>query len=99
MDSTFLQIGVGGIFSLMVIREVLTFVKEKKNGGEGLLEKISALISVMAIQQKDLHEWHKPDPTGKQNWKNAELAEAIDRNTEVIKELMKMLRGMNKNLV
>jgi hypothetical protein len=41
------------------------------------LEKINATWDANQSRIDDLHEWHKPDPTGRQTWKDDSIVKAI----------------------
>lgn len=42
MGETLTQIGVGGVFALLVIREVLSFLKSRKNGSTKLAGELTS---------------------------------------------------------
>ena len=92
------DIGIGGIFAILVIREVMTFLKTRNGTGitpvtYGCRENLEKMLRM----QKDLHEWHKPDQNGEQSWKGHRLAEAIERNTAVIEKLMPILDRIDRS--
>lgn len=45
MTDTLLQLGVGGIFTVLTLREVFKFIREVKNGGEdgGTIQRLFSL--------------------------------------------------------
>jgi hypothetical protein len=58
-DSILLQLGVGGIFAIMVIREVLGFLRDRKGGAtseEGA--KTRELVHQVKSKLDELHKWH-----------------------------------------
>lgn len=96
-NSALLQLGVGGIFAILIIREVLSFLKTRNGKGDGA-RHIEELIGAMARETSDLHNWHMPDDRGEQTWKNAQLREAIQdmktvvqNNTKAFERLEAML--------
>ena len=63
MDDQFLQVGAGGLFALLVLREVFGFLKEKVRAQSNLV------IDNMAKQIQELHEWHAvTDEDGVKIW-------------------------------
>lgn len=80
-----LQLGVGGIFALMVIREFVGFATKMRPGSR---------TNGQARMVEDLHRWHAPDQRGQQMWKNALLMDvvgglkvAVEKNTEASEKL------------
>jgi len=95
----FSQLGIGGIFAILVIREVMTFLKTKnetKAPESGVLSICKDTLEKILRMQKDLHEWHKPDQNGEQSWKGHRLAEAIERNTTVMEKLVPILDRIDR---
>ncbi len=89
-----LQLGVGGIFALLVIDRVLQFISRKKNGVADLQE--------VARQVNDLWVWHnKEDDEGVKIWyMRKSLETAIVRladNIEVQTELLRVLHEDHKD--
>lgn len=90
MEALVTQLGVGGIFAILPVREAAGIIKSRngKNGGK------------LAGEVHQLHEWHKPDPTGRQEWKNPDMAQAIEnlskatvKQTEVLNTVVTELRA------
>lgn len=84
LEDSVVQIGVGGMFALLVIREVLG-VWSRRNGRNSDAALTSALnrivdrLSAMENLCRDTHnisretrDWHAPDAGGTQSWKGAE---------------------------
>jgi hypothetical protein len=58
-ESILLQLGVGGIFALLLIREVLSFLKDRKSSGSNEEHaKTRALIHELKNKLEELHKWH-----------------------------------------
>lgn len=79
MDQMILQIGVGGALALLVIREVLTFLKERgPQPGDDMYQMV-----------KDLHEWHAvADQDGVKVWYvRRSLEEAVEKLATTIEKL------------
>lgn len=76
IDARILELGVGLIAAIMVIREVLNFIERKKNGSghDGALmnehvNDVRGAVSVIKDKVDDLHEWHnKTDADGIPLW-------------------------------
>ena len=85
MNDALLQIGVGGIFAVLVIRSVLDFLGK---GG-----RADHLHTRIASQVDDLHKWHAPDAHGRQDWKgNHELTIQLAQLARDLRELINELR-------
>ncbi len=112
-EGKILELGVGLIAALMVIREVLNFL-DKKRGGEGdgdavMSEHVSDVKgSVTAIKDKvdDLYEWHnKTDADGVPLWyvrrsleqSIKELGEKIYLQIEVQTEILRHMEKMEEH--
>lgn len=96
------QLGVGGIFVILVLRLVFDFINKQKNNG----------TNKMVSQVSQLHKWHEPDQEGEQSWKNKQLIEvvkeikneslrgtkAIENNTRLIERLMPVLNKIERKV-
>lgn len=101
-----LQLGIGGIFVIMVLREVanvLEKAKAKRNGPivpvipDGVLKQMNlnhATCITISHQVAELHEWHKPSPDGEQSWKNRQM---IDLLTEFRVEVARGNKALENN--
>jgi len=85
MENAVLQLGVGGIFVLLVLREISGILRGRRTGARTAdidikcPNKINHVAStLLAIdnrsariedQMEELHRWHRPNDDGKQNWK------------------------------
>ncbi len=112
-EGKILELGVGLIAALMVIREVLNFLDKKKGGpdepGSLIGEHVSDVKgSVTAIKDKvdDLHEWHnKTDADGVPLWyvrRSLEesiraLGEKIYLQIEVQTEILRHMEKMEEH--
>ena len=113
MDARLLELGVGFIAAIMVIREVLSFLEKKKNGGSGqsiiMNEHVNDVRgAVSAIKEKvdDLHEWHnKTDADGIPLWyvrrsleeSIRELGEKIYLQIEIQTEILRHMEKMEEH--
>ena len=83
MNERILELGVGGIFALMLLREIIPHIKNGRNGWK--------------VQLKDLWEWHKPDPeTGRFAWyeRDQEVVRLIREVNENISAQTKILESV-----
>ncbi len=85
-----IQLGVGGIFVILVLRMVFDFVSTYKarndSGGrvptwaKKCLETFDTVVLSHADIKRqigDLHDWHSPDAGGEQAWKNRQMVELL----------------------
>ena len=94
MENSIVEIGVGGIFAILVLRQTFDFIqgfRNKKNGNGNF-------GSVEVKQLDDLHKWHQPDDTGVQEWKNPRLADVITKLSDNIDDSTKVLQSIYNKL-
>lgn len=112
-EGKILELGVGLIAALMVIREVLNFLDKKRgnpdDGGTVMSEHVSDVKgSVTAIKDKvdDLYEWHnKTDADGVPLWyvrrsleqSIKDLGEKIYLQIEVQTEILRHMEKMEEH--
>lgn len=98
------SLGVGGIFAILVIREVLPYLKSKKSDYCDP-RKQYANIEKMCRQVRELWEWHNVmDGDGVRVWyvrRSLEeaiekLATAIDRQNEVFHDMHRDIAEIRK---
>lgn len=99
MDNTLIQVGVGGTFALLVIREVFGFVKYLKNNKSNQKEREDdqgADLPRMARQIDDLHQWHSlTDEEGVKIWYvRRSLEEALRELSSNIRAQTEVLQGL-----
>lgn len=88
MDDVLTQLATGGIFAVLVIREVLTFLKGRSpDKSHACAEKLLQDVEAIHRQTHELHRWHAPNESGQQTWKNTEMIDAVRELTEVVHEL------------
>lgn len=106
-ESKLLEIGVGGIFAIMVIKEVFGFVRHivqamqhRKNGGENL----RAFEDLTEKRIRDLHDWHNVrDQDGVPRWfvrQDAydKLEEAIEKLARSVERQARILERLASDL-
>lgn len=86
-----LQLGVGGIFAIMILRLVFDFIDRREikriNGSPSIpptwaveaLTLVKRAVDKMAVMGRlveDLHDWHKPE-NGVQEWKNKAMVDLM----------------------
>ena len=101
MENQLLQLGVGGLFALFILREVFSFLKEKTRC-QG-----NKTIDNMAKQINDLHEWHNViDVDGVKVWyvrRSLEgaiekLTNTLDTQTLLLRELVTSLQETRRDI-
>jgi hypothetical protein len=102
MNEALTQLGIGGLVAVLVIREVLTFLRERRNNkGNGVD------LSLLAKQIDEMHQWHAvTDGNGVKVWyvrrsleeAIRQLATNIATQTDILKELMRETQGTRKDL-
>ena len=113
MDARLLELGVGFIAAIMVIREVLGFLEKRKNGGGGQslimnehVNDVRGAVSVIKDKVDDLHEWHnKTDADGIPLWyvrrsleeSIRELGEKIYLQIEIQTEILRHMEKMEEH--
>ncbi len=86
-----LQLGVGGIFAILILRLVFDFIDrremKRQSNGNGVApswaREPTKTVGTMAIRVRDLHDWHKPE-NGEQTWKNKQMVEMLHDLKEMI---------------
>ncbi len=112
MDARLLELGVGFIAAIMVIREVLGFLEKRKNGGGGQslimnehVNDVRGAVSAIKDKVDDLHEWHnKTDQDGIPLWyvrrsleeSIRELGEKIYLQIEIQTEILRHMEKMEE---
>ena len=106
----YIEIGVGGIFALLVIRTVLVdFLgrgQKRPEWVQELLIKMDLLdkrLGELQVESRDLHRWHAPNAEGEQTWKGTHMTrvlegiqDALNANTKAISALCTLAREMKK---
>lgn len=106
METLLLQLGVGGIFAILILKTVFDFLTkkkdEKKNGNGNGLSTVK-----VALQIKDLWDWHNiSDEDGVKLWyfrRSLEpavhkLAENIESQTRILQMLADRLERIERDL-
>ena len=99
--SVWTQLGVGGIFVILVLRMVFEFVRERKNANGGgpawakvLIHQIDTALNVQTLMSReirDLHDWHAPEG-GEQTWKNTHMLRLVEQNNVLLAESHALLK-------
>ncbi len=82
------QIGIGGIFCILVLRTVFDFLSRKRNcvqpGMTALcqlhaeqVKTVADSVGEIARQTSEMYRWHSPDSDGEQTWKNKHMVEMV----------------------
>ena len=87
------QIGIGGIFAIMILKEVFSFLrnrngKNNKNGYNPLQGNIKKLL--------DMHE--KYDDEGMPVWYNGSIKKSVDKLNENVEINTKAVKELTKNI-
>lgn len=92
MHETLTQLGVGGIFAVLVLRQVFDFVGKRKNGACDL-HKLSREVA-------DLHKWHdQRDQDGVPVWYvRRSLEDAINKLAANLATQTDVLRAMHEEI-
>lgn len=82
------QLGVGGVLAIVIIRDILKFLQDKKTANE-VNETTKKLDSIM-LMMKDLYKWHsKEDGDGIKLWYNNVLVKEVNKLIGVVEMLQK----------
>ena len=98
------QLGVGGIFAVLVIRSVLDFLAKREATKNGGARGTTSTHGMMATQQlndlvrqvRELHEWHaKEDDDGVKVWYvRKSLEQSIARLADAAEQQTRALRDL-----
>ncbi len=83
------ELGVGGIFIVLVLREVFGFISRRNGGNEQTFSK----------KVHDLWVWHAPDADGEQTWKGKQLYRVLTSLDDSIKENTKAVNEGHRSVV
>lgn len=94
MEQQLLQLGVGGLFAILVIREVFSFLKERTRCQN------NKQLERMAHQIHELHQWHDvTDEDGVRVWYvRRSLEQAIEKLTLTLDAQTQLLRELTMSL-
>lgn len=87
-ESAMLQLGVGGIFALMILKTVFDFVGKKRNGVD--LRRVEREVH-------DLHNWHDvndPDTGAKIWYSSRSMSKMLDKLGDHLDEQTKCLQRL-----
>ena len=86
MDAAITQLGVGGIFALLVIREVMQFVSKRKNGLNGKGEYCEQTYRMT----REIHDWQLKDQA-------RVLKEMLQQQQVQLQTLVKLVDNFEKH--
>lgn len=101
MEQQLLQLGAGGLFALLVLREVFGFLKERVRYTH------NAALEQMAKEVHEMHEWHAvTDEDGVKVWyirrslENTldKLSHTLDAQTQLLKEMVLILKDTRNEM-
>ncbi len=101
MEDQLLQIGAGGLFALLILREVFGFLKEKVRAQN------NTAFDILAKQIQELHDWHAvTDEDGVKIWylrrslENAieKLTNNLDIQTQLLRELVLSMKETRSDM-
>jgi hypothetical protein len=101
MEQQLLQLGAGGLFALLIIREVFGFLKERVRCNSNVT------IEQMAKEVHEMHEWHAvTDEDGVKVWyirRSLEhtldkLSHTLDAQTQLLKEMVLILKDTRNEM-
>ncbi len=103
MENILQSLGVGGILAIIILKEFLNYISQKKpEHFNKKLDKICEDVKILKRESRDLHQWHdKEDSEGVKIWytRNKSLEDILKRivdNMEVqTKILQKLLAQRN----
>ena len=95
MEDLIQNLGVGGIITLMVVKEFLAHLDSKKpEHVNKRMERLVADVSIIKSEIRDLHQWHdREDAEGVKIWntRNKGLEDTLQRISENIEAQTKLL--------
>lgn len=101
MNNTLTQLGVGGLVAVLLVREVLNFLKQRRNDKDGVD------LQRLAQQVTDLYQWHSVvDGEGVKVWyvrrsleeAIRDLSANIRAQTEVLQQVLLESRETRRDL-
>ncbi len=101
-----LQLTAGGIFVVLILRQVFDFIQSRKEpesmDGISVAERrefISAIIRKLVRiedQVHELHVWHAPNADGEQNWKNTRMISVLEDLTKTIQHNTDVISNLSR---
>lgn len=97
MHELMLQLGVGGILAILVLREVFSFLRSRGNNNIDL----TAEIRCVKTRIDELYRWHDVrDEDGTPIWyRRASMTRSIERLTSSISELERAVQRQAEILI
>lgn len=96
MESTIAQLGVGGIFAILLIREVLNFVQKWRSTPENPKTSTHHNMAELQRQVAELHQWlyvQRPFDDALQK-----IAQAIEIQAHTQRETIDILRDLKDDI-
>ncbi len=91
------EVSVGGIFAILVIREVLNFLGRR--GLNGSSRNYQNINGNLTKKIEDLWDWHSPDHDGEQGWKGKQLERILHSLDGNMKENTKTISDGHARIV
>lgn len=60
---------------------------ERLDRFQDTLASITKTVEITQSKTRELHDWHKPDTSGEQSWKNKHLSESIDKVSDAVQSI------------
>lgn len=104
------EIGIGGIFAILVLREVFNFLQKKKTNGYNDVQfhrELGTKVNEIKSLTKELHKWHSvTDMEGVPVWyvrkslekSIGELATNIKEQTDIIRRVGNELKDLHRDV-
>lgn len=89
MDDMMTQLGVGGILAILMVREVLNFLKSKQPTQNGETQRLFVKLDQVTRHVADLHKWHdKTDEDGVPVWYiRRSFEDAVEKLADAVTQL------------
>ena len=107
MAHSLTEMGIGGVFALMVLREVFSFLKAKRANPEDKMGELDKKIDKILKQTDDLWQWHSvTDSDGVKLWylkpslekTIGSLADNIGRQTQVLQGMLNEIKDSKREI-
>lgn len=96
------QLGVGGIFAVLLLRTVFDYLRRREARDEGSSHRdMFALLRCIKTHVEDLHEWHAvTDDDGVKVWYvRRSLETAVEKLADNIAKMTEILNAMHREIL